>query len=96
MRKIRNNTKYSKICKFWRRAVFERDSYTCQHCGQVGNLLHADHIKSFALYPELRFNLDNGRTLCCECHKKTDTYLVNPYRDRKGRYTRKDLFDRIS
>lgn len=36
--------------------------------------LHADNIKPFALYPELRFEVTNGRTLCIPCHKKTGTY----------------------
>lgn len=58
----------------WRTAVFERDSYTCQICFKVGGKLQADHIKPYAAYPEFRWILSNGRTLCVDCHKKTPTY----------------------
>lgn len=70
-RKVRRSSEY----RNWRKSVFERDDYTCQECGVRGGVvLNADHIKPFALYPELRFDMDNGRTLCTPCHKKTDTY----------------------
>ncbi len=59
----------------WRKSVFERDNYTCQICKKQGVTLNADHIKPFAYYPELRFELSNGRTLCISCHKQTDTYM---------------------
>ena len=68
--RLRNCLEY----RNWRKAVFERDSYTCQECGQVGGKLNADHIKRFAHYPELRFEVSNGRTLCENCHRKTDTF----------------------
>lgn len=58
----------------WRKAVFERDNYTCQLCLSRGVPIHADHIKAFSLFPELRFELPNGRTLCVPCHKKTENY----------------------
>jgi hypothetical protein len=67
---IRQSLEY----KLWRRAVFERDNYICIWCGNRGGKLNADHIKPFAYYPELRFAIDNGRTLCKSCHKTTDTY----------------------
>lgn len=67
---IRNSTEY----KQWRTSVFERDSYTCVLCGQVGGRLNVDHIKPFSKFPELRLDINNGRTLCHVCHKQTDTY----------------------
>jgi len=71
--KIRKSKEYN----LWRKAVFERDNWTCIWCGQVGGKLNADHIKPFSLFPELRFAIDNGRTLCISCHRKTDTYGGN-------------------
>lgn len=70
-KKIRASEEY----KQWRLSVFQRDEYTCQSCGQVGGKLNADHIKQFAFHPELRLDVSNGRTLCVECHKKTDTFM---------------------
>jgi hypothetical protein len=67
--------------KNWREAVFSRDNWTCQECGcrskrGVGKaiVLNAHHINSFAEHRELRFDINNGITLCVECHKKTKTY----------------------
>lgn len=75
----RKKQRDSKQYKEWRTQVFERDDYTCQNCkARNGNgkavYLHAHHIKSFHNFPELRFELDNGVTLCIECHKETENY----------------------
>lgn len=75
--KLRNSPQYSA----WRKQVFTRDNFTCLLCGVhfikgiTGSvILHADHIKQFALYPKLRFDIKNGRTLCIHCHRETDTW----------------------
>jgi 5-methylcytosine-specific restriction endonuclease McrA len=54
--------------KSWRSKVFDRDNYTCQVCEQYGGTLHADHINKWSDNEELRYNVDNGRTLCVPCH----------------------------
>lgn len=68
--RIRRSREY----RLWRTAVYERDDYTCVWCLNRGGKLNADHIKPFAHYPELRFAIDNGRTLCEDCHRTTDTF----------------------
>lgn len=67
---IRNSYRF----KNWRLRVFKRDNYTCQNCGKRGGELHPDHIKQFAYHEDLRFDVANGRTLCKNCHIKTETY----------------------
>lgn len=69
--------------KEWRRHVFSRDKYTCVICGYRGKGLEADHIKSWAKYPALRFSVSNGRTLCKLCHSRTPNY--------RGRNNKKNL-----
>ena len=68
--KIRKSSAY----QIWRSNILKRDNYTCQICGVQDEELQVDHIKPFALYPELRTEPSNGRTLCIPCHRKTDTW----------------------
>ena len=67
----RRGQRFSTEYKRWRFDVFARDHFTCQECGDSrgGNLV-AHHIKPFADYPDLRFIISNGITLCERCHDK--------------------------
>lgn len=86
VRSIRNSFRYRQ----WRSDCLTRDDYICQLCGKKGGILNVDHNpKSFAqiisdnnlksineaISCEELWNINNGRTLCIDCHKKTDTYL---------------------
>jgi len=65
IKNIRNSLEY----KLWRDSIFKKDNWTCWHCLKRGGTLCAHHILSFAEFPELRFAINNGITLCKECHK---------------------------
>jgi len=79
MHKLRQAEEY----KSWRDTIFERDEWTCQECGLKGKRINAHHLKSFTNFPELRFDTNNGVTLCRSCHSKTHD---NQNRALNGRY----------
>jgi len=73
----------------WRKAIFQRDKYTCVLCNKRGGELNADHypkrfvdvlrenkIESIeqALNCTELWDISFGRTLCRVCHSKTDTW----------------------
>lgn len=70
------NERNTKEYADWRKKVFERDNYTCQVCKKIGGRLNAHHIKEYAKFPELRYEIDNGVTLCEECHKAVHRKVV--------------------
>jgi len=65
LQRLRHSQQYIR----WRDSVYERDCYTCTRCGTKEDI-QAHHIKSFDEYPELRFSVENGITLCRSCHTK--------------------------
>ena len=56
--------------KTWRLSVFARDNFTCVICNKVGGKLNAHHILSWENYPNRRFDINNGITMCYSCHKE--------------------------
>jgi len=81
---IRRSDKYN----MWRLMVLGRDNFTCQFCGARGVYLFPHHLKAFslilkennittleeALKCEELWDLNNGVTLCNECHKQTPNF----------------------
>lgn len=53
--------------KNWRKDVFRKDNWTCVNCGNKKDIV-AHHIKSWFKFPELRYVVDNGLTVCKSCH----------------------------
>lgn len=86
---IYNNLEFRK----WRHQIFERDNYTCCECYKIGGKLHPHHIKSFskilkdnniktlkeAKNCQELWDINNGITLCIDCHKLTQSYCKNIY-----------------
>jgi len=57
--------------RLWREAVYARDNFTCQKCKEKGSKeLRAHHILNFATHLNIRFAIDNGITLCKNCHQE--------------------------
>lgn len=61
-----NSPEYKK----WRHQIYQRDHYRCQWPGcSSKQKINAHHIKTWAHYPGLRFDINNGITLCYQHHK---------------------------
>jgi len=80
--KIRDSIEYTK----WRRKILKKDNYTCQCCGaRNGNgktiKLRVHHKENFASNPELRLDINNGITLCDNCH---DSKIIGSFHNIYG------------
>lgn len=64
--KLRKSKEYLE----WREQVLKRDNEQCIYCGKKDDKMNAHHILAWQFYPNLRFNVSNGVTVCQECHKK--------------------------
>lgn len=67
--------------KEWRQSVYKRDNYQCQYPGcHSRRSLTAHHIRKWSDVPTLRYNVDNGITLCWRHHrhiKSNEEYYVS-------------------
>lgn len=83
------SVRYKNGSGMWTVNIFKRDGYTCQDCGlHEPEIIEAHHIISKKEAPEKQYDLDNGVTLCPNCHKrrhiqltKNGTYRAKTYGD---------------
>ena len=55
----------------WRMAVYKRDGFKCKISNEdCISEIEAHHILSFTKYPELRYEINNGITLCRKHHPR--------------------------
>lgn len=77
-----NKDRRSGSYNYWRKQVWLRDNFKCKIANPDCNgRLEAHHILGFTLYPELRYDINNGITLCHFHHprKKEDEKKLSPY-----------------
>lgn len=76
--------------KLWKEAVNNRDNFTCQECGgKDKSIMETHHIKQFAEFPDERYNVYNGITLCRFCHQlrhTTDTDKIERIKKERSKY----------
>jgi hypothetical protein len=54
----------------WSLLVRLRDGFTCYVCGRVcKKTAQAHHVYAKAVHPEKAYDLDNGVTVCADCHQ---------------------------
>lgn len=53
----------------WADHVRRRDNYTCVICGRKGVAINSHHLNAWASFPEQRYDVDNGVTLCTFHHE---------------------------
>ena len=61
---IRQSVEYAE----WRIAVWSRDKNLCKVCNTRQKVMIAHHLDGFNIFPEKRFDVDNGVTLCDRHH----------------------------
>ena len=60
--------------KVWKEKLLERSRGKCEDCGSEKNL-ECHHVQCYYEYPDLRFDVSNGKVLCCSCHRKLHARL---------------------
>ena len=90
------NERATQEYKEWRCSVYKRDNYTCQCCGDRSRKNHpvrleAHHIFNWNDNSDKRYEIDNGITLCQDCH--TVFHMIYGKKDNTDLQLKDFLFD---
>lgn len=80
-----------KIRTDFRESVFSRDNHKCVMCGNTDEL-DAHHITDRSEMPNGGYVLENGISLCPECHRKAELWHQTDGEDFIIGYTPYDLY----
>ena len=70
-RYLRHHRNYIPGFISWRKDVYKRDGYRCVICDRKnGTRIEAHHIVSWNANRDLRVDVNNGTTMCVDCHKE--------------------------
>lgn len=74
----------SREYRVWRVQVIRRDK-VCKICGS-NQKRNAHHINSASYFPDERFDIENGVTLCYGCHMNFHNNFKKSYREKCTKY----------
>ena len=80
--KKQDNRRDDSDYKIWRQSVYKRDNWKCKiNDENCKGRIEAHHILAWKKYPELRYRVNNGITLCHFHHPRSvkKQELVSPY-----------------
>lgn len=83
------------IRNHFRNSVFERDKNCCKVCGQKSEILDAHHITDRNELPFGGYVLENGISLCPDCHWKAEAYHRSQHQSYELGYHPNDLYNLI-
>lgn len=70
-----NSIKFKYALMSWSSSIKKLDNNICKNCSSKNNL-HAHHIQPKSLFPKLALELDNGITLCKNCHSEIHDFKI--------------------
>lgn len=72
---VQSKRRNHKVSRLWKKSVIDRDG-CCDICGEKNrSKLEAHHLNSYKHFPSQRAVVENGITLCSDCHISFHSWL---------------------